>query len=73
MRVTRKVTQTEGNTVTQDNPIMDALVNPIKRARLVKICDSLKAFNQLDNVYYGCGKYSTSMTDMSGLIECTKR
>ena len=36
-----------------ESPILDALVDPIKRDKLERICQSLKNFNQLSEVRYG--------------------
>ncbi len=39
--------------VTQYSAIIHALADPVKRAKLEKIHQSLKEFNQLKNVFYG--------------------
>ena len=43
---------------TQYPALLYALADPIKRANLRRICESLKNHNQLRNVYYGCGDTS---------------
>ena len=43
---------------TQYPALLYALADPIKRAKLRRICESLKNHNQLENVYYGYGESS---------------
>ena len=43
---------------TQYPALLYALADPEKRAKLRRICESLKNHNQLENVYYGYGESS---------------
>ena len=58
--------------VTQYPAILRALVDPEKRAKLEKIYQSLKNFNQAENVYYGCGRGSVSFDIVGELLEATQ-
>ena len=41
--------------VTQYPALLYALADPVKRAKLRRICEGLSNHNQLKNVYYGAG------------------
>ena len=44
--------------MTQYPALLYALADPIKRAKLRRVCEELSRHNQLSNVYYGCGDTS---------------
>ena len=59
--------------VTAYRPIIIALADPVKRAKLRKICQSLSGretgkTNRLDEVYYGCGVDPTPMSEIDELL-----
>ena len=56
--------------VTQYPAIVHALVDPIKREKLIRVCCSLKSAGQLENVKYGV--LGISMGYVSDLIEATE-
>ena len=58
--------------VTQCPPIIHALADPVKRAKLEKIYESLKTFKQEENVYYGCGKHSMPFDMVGEYLEATR-
>lgn len=50
---------TKGRQLKTEYPaLLYALADPVKRAELRRICESLKNHGQLRNVYYGCGDTS---------------
>ena len=51
--------------------ILEALVNPEKRKKLEKIHQSLKEFNQLENVYYGYPDRGIPFDMVGELLEAT--
>jgi len=59
------------NNVTLDvtPPIVHALLDPEKRKKLEKICQSAKDFNQLENIRYGVS--GPTMDIVSELLEVT--
>ncbi len=59
---------TSGESVTYP-AIVHALVDPVKREKLTRICQSLKDFNQLENVMYGIS--GMDMGEVAELIEVT--
>lgn len=58
--------------VTQYHPILEALINPIKRKGLKKICEALGHRNLQPRLYYGCGDYSISFDTVEDLLDATK-
>ena len=46
-----------------------AMADPEKRAKLRRICESLKNHNQLENVYYGYGESSVPFDIVSEYLE----
>ena len=48
--------------------LLIALADPEKRAKLRRICESLKNHNQLENVYYGYGESSVPFDIVSEYI-----
>ncbi len=73
--VTQSVTQDPENVtqdVTQCPAIIHALTDPLKRRKLERITESLRNFNQLANVYYGCGKDSVPFDRVGELLEATQ-
>ena len=57
--------------VTAYHPVLEYLVNPVKREKLGRIIQSLKNHNQLENVYLGCGKFCMPMDVVAGYYEAT--
>ena len=59
----------QGRDVTQIRPIILALADPVKREKLRRICASLEKHNVLDKeIYYGCGKDPTLMSEVAELL-----
>ena len=56
--------------VTQYHPILEYLVDPIKRDKLERICHSLRQHNQLGEVYFGC-RQPLSFDIVEGLLQAT--
>ena len=52
-------------------PIVYALVDKEKRAKLQSICESLKAHGCADKVYYGAGVHSIDMGTVEELLTAT--
>ena len=70
----RKGITSEGITeqgITQYPAILLALTDPIKRRKLEKITESLKAHNQLKNVYYGYPDKGIPFDLVGDLLEAT--
>ena len=80
-KATQKYRKKEGITeqgitkegITEYRPIIIVLSDPIKRAKLRAICESLSGrgtgkTNQLGNVWYGVGKDPTSMFEVDELL-----
>ena len=55
--------------VTQYPALLHALADPVKRAKLRRICEELKNHGQLRNVYYGAGETSVPFDVVSEYIE----
>jgi len=53
-------------------PIIRAIADPIKRAKLRQICQSLETHNVLDRVYYGCGDDPVRMDEAASLLLAVK-
>ena len=69
----KSVTEAVGNVtpdVTQYHPILEYLINPIKRDKLERICHSLRQHNQLGEVYFGC-RQPLSFDIVEGLLQAT--
>lgn len=70
---------TNGNTLsgntgqgnTEVPAIVRAIADPERRKKLERVCQSLKDFNQLENVYYGHPYKGISFTVVSELLEAT--
>ena len=56
--------------ITQYHPILEYLVDPIKRDKLERICHSLRQHNQLGEVYFGC-RQPLSFDVVEGLLQAT--
>ena len=56
--------------ITQYHPILEYLVDPIKRDKLERICHSLRQHNQLGEVYFGC-RQPLSFDIVEGLLQAT--
>ena len=52
------------------HPILEYLVDPIKRDKLERICHSLRQHNQLGEVYFGC-RQPLSFDIVEGLLQAT--
>ena len=57
--------------VTAYHPVMEWLIDPVKRGKLGKICEALGRCNLQDRVYLGCGRYSLSLDIAEYLLEAT--
>lgn len=57
-----------GQGMTQYPALLYALADPIKRAKLRRICEELKTHNQLSNVYYGYGDTSVPFDVVNGYL-----
>ncbi len=57
--------------ITQYPAIIHALADPVKRAKLEKIYQSLNEFKQAKNAYYGCGEDSVPFDVVGDLLEAT--
>ena len=62
------ITLEEG--ITEYHPIMYALLDPVKREKLQRICDSLRRRNLLSKVYYGM-RSPLDFGTVSDLLEAT--
>ena len=56
--------------VTQYHPILEYLIDPIKRDKLERICHSLRQHNVLQEVYFGC-RQPLSFDVVEGLLQAT--
>ena len=56
--------------ITEYHPILEYLVDPIKRDKLERICHSLRQHNQLGEVYFGC-RQPLSFDIVEGLLQAT--
>ena len=56
--------------ITQYHPVLEYLVDPIKRDKLERICHSLRQHNQLGEVYFGC-RQPLSFDIVEGLLQAT--
>ena len=56
--------------VTQYHPILEYLVDPVKRDKLERICHSLRQHNQLGEVYFGC-RQPLSFDVVESLLQAT--
>ena len=56
--------------ITQYHPILEYLVDPIKRDKLERICHSLRQHNVLQEVYFGC-RQPLSFDIVEGLLQAT--
>ena len=73
--VTKRGVNKEGLTeqgITQYHPILEYLVDPIKRDKLERICHSLRQHNQLGEVYFGC-RQPLSFDIVEGLLQATTK
>ncbi len=57
--------------VTQYHPILEAIIDPVKRKKLEAICMALKRRNLQSLVYYGCGAYSVSFDMVEEILDAT--
>ena len=53
------------------HPVLGYLIDPVKREKLGRIILKLKEHNQLENVYFGCGKHCLPMDEVAGYYEAT--
>ena len=58
--------------VTQYHPILDDLVDPIRRKKLEAVCLALKRRNLQGKVYYGVGKNGLPMNVVGDLLDATE-
>ena len=56
--------------ITQYHPILEYLIDPIKRDKLERICHSLRQHNVLQEVYFGC-RQPLSFDIVEGLLQAT--
>ena len=56
--------------ITEYHPILEYLIDPIKRDKLERICHSLRQHNQLGEVYFGC-RQPLSFDIVEGLLQAT--
>ena len=56
--------------ITEYHPILEYLVDPIKRDKLERICHSLRQHNVLQEVYFGC-RQPLSFDIVEGLLQAT--
>ena len=56
--------------VTEYHPILEYLIDPIKRDKLERICHFLRQHNQLGEVYFGC-RQPLSFDIVEGLLQAT--
>ena len=56
--------------ITQYHPILEYLVDPIKRDKLERICHSLRQHDVLQGVYFGC-RQPLSFDIVEGLLQAT--
>ena len=71
--VTKQGVTLEGVTkqgITQYHPILEYLVDPVKRDKLERICHSLRQHNVLQEVYFGC-RQPLSFDIVEGLLQAT--
>ena len=66
--ITKQGVTLEG--ITEYHPILEYLVDPIKRDKLERICHSLRQHNQLGEVYFGC-RQPLSFDIVEGLLQAT--
>ena len=56
--------------ITEYHPILEYLVDPVKRDKLERFCHSLRQHNQLGEVYFGC-RQPLSFDIVEGLLQAT--
>ena len=56
--------------ITEYHPILEYLIDPIKRDKLERICHSLRQHNQLGEVYFGC-RQPLSFDVVENLLQAT--
>lgn len=61
---------TEG--ITREHPIMKYLIPGKKREDMEVIVESVRSFNQLENVRFGAGVYSLPLDIAGGMLEATR-
>ena len=66
--ITKQGVTLEG--ITEYHPILEYLIDPIKRDKLERICHSLRQHNQLGEVYFGC-RQPLSFDIVEGLLQAT--
>jgi len=54
------------------HPLIYALTDPIKRAKLQSVCDELGKRHLLDRLYYGIGKNSIDFSIVNQMLEATR-
>ena len=57
--------------ITKYHPIMDILIDPVKRKKLERVCDELKNHKVIEQVYYGCGANPIRMDVVSEMLDVT--
>ena len=79
MKRKREGSQEEGSqgrvhtdNVTRYHPILEALVDPVKRKKLEAVCLALRRRNLGSKVYYGAGAYSVSFDMVEELLDATQ-
>ena len=58
--------------ITQYHPILDDLVDPIRRKKLEAVCLALKRRNLQGKVFYGVGKNGLPMNVVGDLLDATE-
>ena len=60
-----------GSGLTEYHPVIKWLIPGEKRNKLERICQKVKEFRQLPNVYLGCGRHSLPLDIVADLLEAT--
>jgi len=53
------------------HPILDALVDTVKRKKLERVSEELKNHHVIEQVYYGCGANPIRMDVVSEMLDVT--
>lgn len=62
---------TDGVGITRYHPLMYALIDPVKRAKLQSICDALSRRNLQSKVFYGMTPNSIPFDIVEDLLQAT--
>ena len=66
------LTKVHTNIVTQYHPVLEAIIDPVKRKKLEAVCLALRRRNLGSKVYYGYGAYSVSFDMVEELLDATQ-